>query len=325
MARAVAFLTSPQVRRPSTPVRAHRGPSREPEVGPEGDAAARFRVLDEYRVDREWKRYEGTAQRDLFRELRRRFLERHPGPGPHAIDVGSGPGRFAGWVGPPESTPVLLDLSDQMLRSARARLRTSKSRHGFHFVRGDAGLAPFRPGTFGSVVVMGNALGFAADGADQLFSSVTELVAPGGLLVLETVAGAGERSKYLGRLPPGAVRRLLAAPLHLVRGRIEREGFRPEAGPSRPASGFRRLSAAEVTRRLTTSGFEVEETVAVAPALGADAERVSAVRLDPLGWRRLLELEEHLGRTAPRQAQAAALLVAARRPPARSPGGRAAT
>jgi len=73
---------------------------------------------------------------------------------------------------------------------------------------------------------------------------------------------------------------------------------------------------------LESEGLEIEETLAVAPALGADPERVAAVRPDPAAWRRLLELEELLGRAPARWENAAALLVAARRPPLGAGPGR---
>jgi hypothetical protein len=53
--------------------------------------------------------------------------------------------------------------------------------------------------------------------------------------------------------------------------------------------------------------------MAVAPALGADADRVAAVAASPKAWSRLLELEEQLGREADRWAGAAAVLMAVSR------------
>src|SRR5579864_6312733 len=51
-------------------------------------ARDRFRTLDSYRAAREWLRYEGTPQRELFRELRRRFIERHTRLAGWVVDVG---------------------------------------------------------------------------------------------------------------------------------------------------------------------------------------------------------------------------------------------
>jgi len=206
---------------------------------------------------------------------------------------------------------VLLDLSDEMLVAARSR--TAGRPDPPALVRGDGTRSPLRPGRFAQVVALGNPLGFAAEGSEALFESLRSLVAAGGTLVLEIVCGPGERSRYLARLPPGAIRRLLAAPVNLVRTRAEREGFRREPREARSGSGFRRHDPAEVLNALAADGFGAAEVLCVAPALGADAERIAAVRPDPSAWLRLLELEEQIGRSPGRHPAAAALLIAATR------------
>ncbi len=304
---------------------AHRSPRRAPPPRSRGvvrrspvherpspaSASERFRTLDRYRVEREWKRYEGTPQRDLFRELRERFLERHRPVDGWALDVGSGPGRFAPLLGGTPAKRILLDLSLEMLRAARPRV--AERGGAAHLLRGDGAHPPLRGARFAQVVALGNPLGFASEGSDRLLSSLLQLIAPGGTLVLEIVCGPGERSRYLARLPPGAVRRLLVAPLNLVRTRAEREGFRRESREPKTGSEFRRHAPGEILARLESEGFHAIEVLSVAPVLGADAERIAAARPDPLAWVRLLELEEQIGRSPHRRAAAAALLIAARR------------
>ncbi|MCI4336180.1 MAG: class I SAM-dependent methyltransferase [Thermoplasmata archaeon] len=276
-------------------------------------ARARFLELDPYRVNREVNRYEGTPQRDLFRELRVRFLERHSALSGWVVDLGSGPGRFARSIGNPGARRVLLDLSQEMLLEARRRFaRDPQEESRCHLIRGDAAHPPFRPGSFQEVVLFGNVVGFSESTAIAVLEGSLELLAPNGLILLETVAGPGERSRYLTRLPTGAVRRLLQAPINLVRPRLEREGFRPE-GDAVKRSGFRRFPPHEVVVLLRAHGVEPIEVMAVAPSLGGDPERVAAVRLEPRSWRHLLELEEMVGRSEARHARAAALLVAGRR------------
>lgn len=292
------------------------GPS---QAGRRESARERFLRVDRYRVEREWKRYEGTAQRDLFRQLRERFLARHSVAGGHALEVGPGPGRFSPFVGSGPVDRVLLELSREMLRAVPSRWSVGSSDVPLpSLVQGDAIHPPFRPGTFGEVVALGNPLGFSEDAADAFLDAVLSLVAPGGTLVLETVAGPGERATYLSRLPPGAVRRLLAAPLRAVLPRVEREGFRPEP-PARgeDGKGFRRFGPDEVRSRLARAGFETVEVMAVAPCLGFEPSRLDAVRPDPTSWDHLLDLEETIGRRPARQDPAAALLLAA----VRLPGG----
>jgi len=290
--------------------------SREAPAAPRSEAHGRFLALDSDRALREWRRYEGTPQRDLFRVLRERFLARHAVREGWALDVGSGPGRFTAWLGSGSTRRVALDLSLAMLHVGRdlvASLPGSPS-PSVERVRADAVRPPFLRGTFREVALVGNALGFEAAAGERMLSAVEELVAPDGVLLLEIAPGSGERSNYLARLPLGAVRRLVVAPARAVLPRIEREGFRAEPVRHRPTS-FHRWTVDDLERRWAGRGWKPREVMAVAPALGVDAARLAEVVRDPRAWGRLLELEEELGRRRERWHDAAAVLVAvARRP-----------
>jgi hypothetical protein len=278
-----------------------------------GAARERFRHLDRYRVDREWRRYEGTAQRDLFRVLRVRFLERHARRQGWALEIGPGPGRFSPRVGLDGRRRVVLDLSQEALLALGERWSTSPGAPLPHRIRGDAVRPPLRPGSFELVVALGNTLGFAGTDSGAWLDATLGLLRPGGTIVLESVAGPGESSAYLSRLPPGAVGRLFASPPAALRPRLAREGFRPRPEDAREGRSFRRLEEAELTEALARRGFEVTESIAVAPLLGADRMRVQAVAQDARRWANLLLLEEEFGRQEARRALAAALLVAAER------------
>jgi hypothetical protein len=280
-----------------------------------GGARERFLDLDRYRVEREWQRYQGTPQRDLFRQLRERFLRRHGVGSGWAVEIGPGPGRFSPLIGGPGTRRLLLDLSLEMLRKARETWPRGPDLPVFPgFVRGDGTHPPLRVGAFRQVVALGNPLGFSGEAAEQFLGATLALLAPGGTLLLETVAGGGERSRYLARLPPKAVQRLLAAPVLAVRPRVEREGFQPLGDPDDARKEFRRFGLAELLPELQRRGLEVVEAMAVAPMVGSEPERIAAVRSEPASWAHLLELEELIGRGPARHRRAAALLVAARRP-----------
>jgi SAM-dependent methyltransferase len=268
------------------------------------DARERFKALDPYRVGREWNRYEGTAQRDLFRELRVRFLRRHPGTGRWGVDIGSGPGRFLLHLGPSGAHRVALDLSLETLRRVDLPVGSNP-----HLVRGDGTSPPFARRAFGVVAVLGNALGFAGGNVDRFLDATESLVGPDGVLLLEVVAGPGERSRYLSRLPPRAVSRLLRSPVRAVQLRIQREGFLPEPRRRRTAGEFLRIDPAALAVQLQSRGWKVREVVAVAPALGASPAAVEEVHSDAKAWAHLLELEEAIGRSPERWAKAAAVLL----------------
>jgi SAM-dependent methyltransferase len=278
-------------------------------------------------VEREWLRYEGTAQRDLFRVLRTRFLHRHrpqvPGP---ILEVGPGPGRFSRHLALEGHALVLLELSHEAIALARTHVLEEKPldpTSPVEFIRGDAVSPPFRAGAFAAVTLLGNVVGFAAEDGQRLLERACALVATGGSLLIEIAPGAGERSRYVHRLPPGAFARTLQSPERWVADRVLREGFDPQ-GERHKTPRFRRFSADSVTTRLERQGFSVVERLAVAPASGLEPGHLEAAKEDPVAWARLLALEETLGRLPERQGGAASVLLAARRvgevevPPERS-------
>ncbi|MFG1530542.1 MAG: class I SAM-dependent methyltransferase [Thermoplasmata archaeon] len=310
----------------ATTVRPGSGPRRETaarasirrKIGPPAPSAvnrpapprARFLELDRYRAEREWLRYEGTAQRDLFRELRMRLLDRnHPGDG-RSLDLGCGPGRF---LAPPNLAPsswVGIDLSREMLRRAAGEVR-KPSRPDL--IRADGLEPPFRPGVFSWVQLLGNVLGFSGEFGPELLDATLALVRPGGRFLVEIAPGPGEASRYLLRLPPTVVRRLLDGKGHGLLSAIEREGFRPVRSEAEPGVGFRRWSAAEILRYLRDRNFDPLEVMAIAPLLGSDPERIEAAAASPTTWRSLLQWEEAVGRNPDRWWAAAAVILVAQR------------
>jgi SAM-dependent methyltransferase len=280
-------------------------------------AIERFRGVDEYRVGREWRRYEGTAQRELFRSLRDRFLRRNAASSGWVLDLGSGPGRFTPLVGAGEARRVAMELAMPMLDGLRTHWPAGLDRP--ELVLADGREMPFRPRSFSEVAVLGNAIGFAGEDAFRLLETAAERVGPGGRLLVETAPGPGTASRYLRRLPSGAMVRLLRAPTAAVAPRVTREGFEVLEREDKTRHGFRPVSESELTDRLTESGFVVREAISIAPALGDFPERVEDVRAEPGAWERLLLLEERLGALPVARREAAALLVAAERSATRAP------
>lgn len=289
-----------------------RGQPTEPNARP---AASRFREADSYRAAREWLRYEGTAQRELWRTLRERFLARHSVDAAWVLDVGSGPGRFSGALGSARSRRVALDLSAEMLAQLAERWPThSAETTPPDRIRGDGAWPPLPRERFGEVALMGNALGFAGEASDRLWEASLELVSPGGRFIVEVAPGPGECSRYLRRLPASSLSRLLRAPIGVLASRIEREGFEVETSRRKESGEFRRLEVAVIAHRLTSMGWSVLEACAIAPVLGPEPDRIEAVHRDPKAWAHLLELEERFGREPARWTSAAAVVLAAGRP-----------
>ncbi|MFZ0699674.1 MAG: methyltransferase domain-containing protein [Thermoplasmata archaeon] len=227
------------------------------------------------------------------------------------LEIGPGPGRFTHRIGAESSRRVLVDLSEVMLRRAVTSPRDSDAeRFAPDPVKGDGFRPPVRPDAFGEVTALGNVLGFAPEPFARSLQHLAGSVAPGGRLLLEIMPGTGERSRYLARLPPRALGRLLRSPVRGVRPRIEREGFAPVDGRTAKNHGFQRRTPADIVRALAPSGWTMEEAMAVAPALGLDPDRVAEVRPDPSAWARLLEIEEGLGRLPERWERSAAMMLA---------------
>lgn len=280
-------------------------------------ARERFLASDRYRVEREWKRYEGTAQRDLFRVLRERFLQRNLAPTPTwALDIGCGPGRFTRGLSGRGARVIALDLSTRALAFLAESWPVGPAAPNLpDRVRADAVAPPFRTGSFGTVVLFGNTLGFAAENSEAVLRSAGSLVAPAGRLLMEIAPGPGEYSRYLTRLPTGSMVRLLRAPTAAVLPRIEREGFRALPARKSIPGPFRRIRVPEALEGFRSEEWKVLESMAVGPALGSEADRLSAVREDGKAWGRLLELEEELGRRPDRWVAAASVLLAIERKP----------
>jgi hypothetical protein len=215
---------------------------------------------------------------------------------------------------------VLLDLSVGMLSEVPRRYRGNPEfLRAVDLVAGDAARPPVRAHRFREVVLLGNVVGFGATDAETIVHAVADCVAPEGRLLLELAAGPGERSRYLARLPPGAVARVFRSPAQWLQQRIDREGF-VSGPPSRgPRATFRATTVAKAGDWVRSRGFVQREAVAVAPALGLDAERIAAVQRDPAAWARLLDVEERLGREPARWKQAAAVLVSFERTAAAVP------
>ncbi len=273
-------------------------------------AYERFLALDAYRVQREVLRYEGTPLRDLFRDLRTRFIRRHTAQRTGwCLDVGSGPGRFSSSIGAPTARVVLIDLSRGMLERARGdQAPFGVSR--YDFLRADGLSLPVRPGSVSAVVVLGNLLGLSPDPLPRALEPLARTLVPGGRLIVEIVPGRGEVPVYLRQLPPSALPHALRAPIRQLHDRVAAEGFDPHRGalPSR-RSGFVRHRVEELDDALAPTCFRIE-AMAVAPLLGFLPEHVTAARQRATDWAKLLVAEERAGRDPARWSHAGALLGA---------------
>jgi SAM-dependent methyltransferase len=295
-------MTSAPRKRPAAPTR--RGTYRP--ARSEYRGRTRFTRAGDYESQREWRRYEGTPQRELLRTVRERFLQRalgevRAGRG-LVVEVGPGPGRFTPLLEASADRLVLLDLSRRMLdeslgRSGRER-RGGRPADG---VLGDAARVPLRGEIARVVVALGNIVGFAGDRSLGALQEVAGLVAPGGVLVVETVAHRTGTPKFLRHTRPEAWPALLRQDPTRHLARQLAAGLDPCA--SAPSSGgveggdFQFLAADAVVRFLNREGFEIRDQMIAAPLTGGDPDLVGSIIAQHRGHLGpLLRWEECAGR-----------------------------
>lgn len=265
----------------------------------------RFTQAGKYESDREWKRYEGTPQRDLLRLVRERFLLRSlklVGAGDGlTVEVGPGPGRFTPLLVPSTSRLVLVDLSRSMLLEALRRVRTQPGGPtSLEGTLGDASRMPIRAEVAKVAVALGNVVGMSGDRSLAALQEVAGLVAPGGLLIIETVGERVAAPRFVGRVAPGGWRTLLrqdpsrGLPPRLSEGM---EDLPAQTTPGSPGSEFQFLGTDAVARFLNREGFTVKDQMIAAPLTGGDAGLVRSIAQAHRGdLAPLLRWEESAGR-----------------------------
>jgi SAM-dependent methyltransferase len=261
----------------------------------------RIRETFDKRVQGEWRRYSGTAWRVLARELRRRFLDRHLDSGSGwVLELGPGPGRFTPDILVRRARVAAVDLSLPMLTTLGRR--TAKGRHfaALRRVRAAGEHLPFRNGAFRAAVAYGNLLGFSGRGGDRLLAELARVVRPGGTLVIDVASPVASATEFL---ESGArqrfLRRILREPEFYFVSEILGSGDRGHQPYAPKRMGFFEFDFYTVRGAealLRKVGFRPFDRMALAP-IGAYRERLTTIaRRDPVAWRNLLELEEHVGR-----------------------------
>jgi SAM-dependent methyltransferase len=240
--------------------------------------------LPSERARREWSRYEGTVQRNLWLQFRRRFLSRAlqdlPSRPAVILEVGPGPGRFSDLLVSTGRPVILLDLSLAMIREGRG-LHPATRPGGPHWVLGDALRLPVPPRSLAALVALGNVLGFAGSRAGLLLREWDESLAPGGVFAIETSLLAPAKGEALSPRAPAA----------------GREGRRPLTVLRTPKVSY--FSRKELDDWFARLGWRLEEATPVAPrAGGSPTDAQQALHRAGGDWRTLLEEEERAGREA---------------------------
>ncbi|MCI4344463.1 MAG: class I SAM-dependent methyltransferase, partial [Thermoplasmata archaeon] len=251
------------------------------------------------RVEAEWGRYAGNAQRVLRRTLRERFLTRHLGRSRDIVlELGPGPGRFTSVIRRSTRTCVAaVDLSLASLRSARRRTGRQPARAPIDWIQGAGELLPFRNRTVDAAVVLGNIVNFAAADGPALLQELGRVVKRQGLFVADFASPAGATHEFFHvAAQRRLLRRILRRPNWYFVDQVLRTGYQPYA-PTRLARWeFRFYTVGEVEEELARAGFRAFDAMSIAP-VAAFEDRVAAIaRREPRTWENLLRTEEKVGR-----------------------------
>ena len=252
-------------------------------------------------VDRERRRYSGSAWRRLVGELRSRFLTQRLPTGPGwVLELGPGPGRFTPEILGSGARVVAVDLSLPMLRGLGRRLPAQRGGGRLRRVRAAGEHLPFGEGAFRAAVAYGNLLGFAGYDGGRLLGELARVVRPGGVLLLDVASPAAATSEFLSlAAEQRLLRRVLRDPdfffLTNVASPVDRIHL-PYAPKRLQYWEFDFYTPRGAEEALNRSGFRTADRMAVG-AIAAYRERIAAIaRRDPRAWRNLIATEEKVGR-----------------------------
>jgi SAM-dependent methyltransferase len=222
---------------------------------------------DDYAAFYDWENARTMARRDV--PFWRRVAAAAGGP---VLELGCGTGRVTVPLARAGISLVGIDLSDPMLRRARARLRRVRLAAHARLVRGDIRHLPFEPATFALVAAPYGILQSLVRDSDlsATLSAAAAALRPGGRLVMELVADLTgwreyrEETKLRGWRPGRRAHLTLVESVRQDRRRrltifdqefIERRGR--AVLRRRFALAFRTLSVAQMARRLERAGLRV--------------------------------------------------------------------
>ncbi len=212
------------------------------------------------------------------------------------LELGPGPGRFTPLVRARPRTAVLaVDLSRNSLRAARRRTATRGPT--VHWIQAMGEQLPLAPQSVDHAVALGNIVCFAYREGDRLVAELSRVVRPGGLLIADFASAAAAVQEFVyvasqRRILP----RLLRRPRYYLIDRVLRTGDQPWAPHRYARWAFRFYTVDEAVRLLDHHGFDVVDTLAMAPTAAHQPRAATIAAREPATWRALLRIEEEVGR-----------------------------
>lgn len=149
--------------------------------------------------EREWERYFRSPADRVNLHVHLHFLRRFVERGMHVLDVGAGPGRFTIELARLGARVTVADLSAEMLRQNRARVREAGAEEVV-VAREQVDvtdLSIFKDGAFDAVVCFGGPLSYVLERADDAVAELVRVLRPGGVLLSSVMSTVGSTRSLL--------------------------------------------------------------------------------------------------------------------------------
>lgn len=160
---------------------------------------------------------------DIYDRFYQMFADRIPRGQASVVDIACGPGNVAAWLTRvrPDIAVVGVDLANNMIEQARGRVPAAE----FHLLDCRE-LERLHRKFHGAAFAFG--LSFLTDeDAARFFTSLQQVLLPGGVLLLSTITGDSNRSEYLAAGTTDRVFMVYRTPAE-VRRLVESYGYRIE-------------------------------------------------------------------------------------------------
>jgi len=192
---------------------------------------------------------------------------------------------------------VAVDLSRRSLLAGRRRLRAGGSRARVEWVQAAGEHLPLRSRSMDGVLALGNIVSFASRDAPVLLTELARVCRPGSRIVADFPSPVGSLQEFF-RLASRRrlLGRVLRGPRYYFVDQVLESGFQPFAPRRLGRWEFRFYTAEEAAGELDRAGFDVVDTMSVAPVARMDDRVISAARRDRRTWQSLLGIEERAGR-----------------------------
>jgi SAM-dependent methyltransferase len=241
---------------------------------------------------REWERLDSSAHARLIFHLHTHFLQEHIGPERTVLDAGCGAGRFSVHMAQMGSSVTSMDISDEQISLARAKLTELGllERANAFYVGDIADLSRFDDHTFDTTVCFGGALNYLFKQTNDAMGELVRVTKPGGVVLVSVMSRWGVIRFAIGneRLDPAD---FFGRPDYWMIPQVTETGDLTEHPQvSHPPRHF--FDSTELRQLLKGAGLEGVKLGSAPSLSGMLYSRLDLIEKHPRAWQVVLELEE---------------------------------